>query len=383
MEKNYTIGEYVFTIKVNEIGMRFTMINRMLCEEYTLILNDNDPIFSCHCVINCIKKLGVMLCDAFEKKNDKIEISYQPIKPIKQSSDSKDELSYVLFSIKFDAVYVTDLLELKLPFIEKHITPSQVIDRIDYRFDQLSPRINEQFEKMTTMINESFEQRDSIIQRISSESVANATLITELREHVNDISRNKHDVYMAMEDLKKSINVISEQSDAFHTEFLEYVQSKPIMCTQERVDRIRHGESNRCINKTSIVMYNAQSININYINQQYCFDDNPYIDFSVNKFKYLLHLQTIEFSSCPFPNLDFLAITQSLKKITLNTMDSLVSIEHIAKYPNLSHIRISGICKIKDLYTLTDCKNLKLLELPNGTNTGIFPKNIDFEIKMI
>ena len=105
--------------------------------------------------------------------------------------------------------------------------------------------------------------------------------------------------------------------------------------------------------------------------------------FSYSDFEYFDCLAELVFEKCNFASLDFIVNHDKLEKIILSDCAGLVTVKNLENFKCLNSLEIRGICKVKDLHILEKCDSLKSLSVPKGTNTGVFTKNINFEIKII
>lgn len=88
-------------------------------------------------------------------------------------------------------------------------------------------------------------------------------------------------------------------------------------------------------------------------------------NMGVSQFKYLTQLKKITFNSCSYDNLDFLNCACYLKDITLTNMTNLNSINYLARCQRLEYVHIKGNCNIKNLAILSNCLNLRAIEIPD------------------
>lgn len=203
-------------------------------------------------------------------------------------------------------------------------------------------------------------------------------------ELIPSISEKQEKQIGTLNELQSIISTLTESHEKLQQDFTEYVEFNPIMIVGNK-SKIKQGMLSTG-SSISYIMFDIQDIDVAYNNsagnEYYSCQQGAYLDFDLRKFKYLRQLININFSACPFKNLEFLADTPSVKSITLYNMPELVSVTYLTRFPNLEAITISEVCNVKDLCTLTKCTGLKNLKLAKGTNTGCFPEIIDFKITM-
>lgn len=346
MNFKYTDNEYTFEIQLNE-DINIIVINRLLCEEYTLSVDNMSLMFDNHKIVNNPKILYQVLCDGLEKKNDTTKITFGASKDQMLKIDEKRIFD---ITINVDAIYIQDSINLKLAYVDKHITPKQVIERIDYKFDEIIENIRSKMDDLVVNVDiliskESTERENSdnkIIQRICDD----CDVINKKLTHLDHVHSN----------LKE--------------EFNEYVSMMPIF-------HVDYGGQHKTINPciTNLVIRNDTILLPEGV-------FGRILDYDSKKFKYLKNLTNIKFDGVTHPNLDFIA-SDNLEMIELYNMKNLTNISHLSKFKKLKRIIIKGNNQIKDLYTLAECTGLEYLEVPIGTNTGVFSKDIKFEIKVV
>lgn len=398
----FTIGEIVYQFGINENTFVITVINRLIVEEYSIQIENNSQIFVNHPIIKNIEILETILKDGFNNKPN-VVLKFD-------SNDTVRLVNVVSYGIiiEVDAIYIKDSLTLKLSLIDKHITPKQVTEHIEYRFQQYIPEVKEVISEIKENLQKKLdnldtrERRDisSITQLIdtdhkSSERVLKLiekydVILSEQQKAIQSITKSYeklHDEFSEhkktiqsmtksyeklqneFSDQKKTNQSITQSSEKLQNEFIEYVESNPIM-------RYHNHQNGRC----GCVMNNINEIRIcdnKFSDQEWVLDD-----LHISKFKYFKNLEKIEFRNCDFERLDFLAITTKLKSINLINMLKLTTVEYLTNFPNLEQISISRVCNVKDLHTLVKCANLKELKLAKGTNTGCFQQVINFKITM-
>jgi hypothetical protein len=375
----------------------------MICEEYTLQIENTSSIFEQHPIIKNIEILETVIKDGFNNK---------PNVTLEFDSNDTVRLVNVVFygiTITVDAVYIKDVMVLKLPFIEKHITPKQVTDHIEYRFQQYIPEVKEVIAEVEESINKECSVMRDVIDKQTRELQKTcdvySMLVKKIEEHeraikkfdniaeqVVSISEKQSKRVSTIEQLNRTISTLMQSQEKIQKEFMEYVEFNPIMTLVANAYANNSGllntfeggsRSDTCVKFVKRIMYNEKNMIAMYKDSVYWYDTHyTYVDFDTNKFKYLKQLEQITFDGCEFQSLDFLAVTPSVKSVTIINMPKLTTISHLAQFPNIEQITISRVCNVKDLCTLTKCKQLKTLTLAKGTNTGCFPEIIDFKIIM-
>lgn len=400
----FTIGEIVYQFGITNDTFVITVINRMICEEYTLQIENTSSIFEQHPIIKNIEILETVIKDGFNNKPNVI---------LEFDSNDTVRLVNVVFygiTITVDAVYIKDVMVLKLPFIEKHITPKQVTDHIEYRFQQYIPEVKEVIAEVEESINkECSVMRDAIdkqTRELQKTCDVYSMLVKKIEEHeraikkfdniaeqVMSISEKQSKRVSTIEQLNRTISTLMQSQEKIQKDFTEYIEFNPIMTIVADSDRCQFTDStcteSCCKGIRSYlqflkrIMFNEKTMTAQYKTPIYWYDSKfMFVDFDTNKFKYLKQLEQITFDGCEFQSLDFLAVTPSVKSVTIINMPKLTTISHLAQFPNIEQITISRVCNVKDLCTLTKCKQLKTLTLAKGTNTGCFPEIIDFKIIM-
>ena len=191
MSKQFTINEKVFTINKLDDSIEVTVIDRLLCEEYTNIISKNDSIFNTHKIITEPKILYKVLIDALEDENENVTMSYN----VNKSSliQLESGLSFDI-TLTVDATYISDNFLLRLPFVEKHITPKQVIERIDYRFDQIMPQVDA---KLNTM----FDSVNDIVAKEKEKIIENKKEIKLVKDDLTKLESVRDDITNIRKDL--------------------------------------------------------------------------------------------------------------------------------------------------------------------------------------
>jgi len=355
---------YFFEYTKEKESLCIRIINKLLCEEYSDVFDNSSNIFNDHSIIKKPFILFNIFVDNFEKDDEHIEISFET----SNGTVTDNVISGKKYTIKINLNlnYISDTMELKLPYIDKHITPQQVIERIDYRFDEYIPTVEKKITKMKETIEKLKTDKIKPIKEYAKECFENTTIeIDTLKTKFNELRKVCDELLEHDTEMSKQNKILNDTMKAHYDEFTQFIDMSTMFMNTET-----------CMNAKTMIVQNSS--NMWYVN------GTPMRDFTFKKIKYFKNLVTFELSSDTVSeNLLFLAITPSLKNITLTNCSGLTSIEYLTKFPNLETITISGVCKIKDLHTLADCPKLTTLKLPTGTNTGCFPKTTNFEIKMI
>lgn len=347
MSYQHIDDEIVYTFEYSEQKntIYIRIINKLLCEEYAMCF-DNSDIFKNHKIICTPKILFDIFVDHFEKDDERIKIIFDSNE---HSLIDLDNGKKYVIAIDLNLDYITDSITIQLPFIDKHITPQQVIERIDYRFDEYIPTVNEKIsdlnEKIDKLKNFMIEQS-----RVASERIPLETQCKQL------IEQNK---------------ILADKLQSVHDEFIEYVDNTQLFHCTSRDAPPQKADTMRTI---------AISCDTNVTHVE---TGTNYHMYSYKMLKYLKNLIEITFSQCSFDDLTFLAVSDSLTSIVIVGNSTMSSIKYLTKFANIENIEIRTVCNIKDLHTLVDCPELKTLSLPTGTNTGCFPTTINFKITMV
>jgi hypothetical protein len=357
-------GEFTYTFEyienIHTINIR--IINKLLCEEYSVSFDESSKIFVSKPVIYNPSILYKVFEDFFEERNKCAVITFEPNKHIADENESK---KYIV-NVCLDLEYITDSITFEMYIVNKHITPQQVIERIDYRFDEYVPIVEGKLSELQHCVEHVRRYVDECFEKHNDDIRGMKEIIQRLQENYSRVVE-QNEIILAQ---NKSL---TERMNAFYDEFMKYVEMNP--CMIYRNGSTGYTDTLQPSNTTALDI----SSNGNTINGHS--DTNK--TFSYDKLKYLRHLQSIQFNNCSFRNLNFLPITPTLTSIIIDNNASLESVEYLTRLPNLQTIEIRKVCKVKDLHTLVECPKLKTLKLPTGTNTGCFPKVVNFEIAMV
>ena len=104
-----------------------------------------------------------------------------------------------------------------------------------------------------------------------------------------------------------------------------------------------------------------------------------YPDFSI--FSIVSTIEQLTLEGHVFDSLNPFVNNKNLRTIKLVT----TKIENISLLTTFNHLEEIEIdhSGINDLHELIHCPSLKKLSLPIGTNTGVFPHDVQFQITMI
>lgn len=244
MTSKYNVGEFSITLVNGEL-FDITITNRLLCEEYNIILKKYDQIFQSHSIIKNSDVLYKIMCDALDG-NDRVFMTYHPNKCVTDVTSDIDNKRdrFMDVMIKVDAIYVQDEIEINIPIVDKHITPQQVIERIDYRMGELMPNIDKK-------IDEQEKRNIKIMDDVSRE-------ISDTHEWVDDRIRHckKGLVEMMNADMRESyeyyktkfveidrtialcrsnIDMLRDENKMIKGELIEHIQSQPIMSVVRKI----------------------------------------------------------------------------------------------------------------------------------------------------
>lgn len=111
-------------------------------------------------------------------------------------------------------------------------------------------------------------------------------------------------------------------------------------------------------------------------------------NFDPAQIKEFTNLTEFTIMGAPLTDICFLQHNTNLKCLSIirerqNPVTSL-SLASIANNPNIETIEIYGNYRVTELRALTDCKKLKLIKLPDGTEIGDLPlDNLHFDIAFV
>lgn len=390
MKFQYIENEFTFELEL-DVVIGIIVVNRLLCEEYSIKILASSPIFDNRKIISNPDILYKILCDTFEKKSKCSTISYSSSGTPLDESGGKRVFE---ITIMVDAVYISDQMIVKLPLVDKHITPKQVVERIDFRFGELIPIVDQ---KLATIRSDLTQSMTSIVDRQQMSELSAKNLAEHLGVLEGTITN--------LDSLKSDLSLMEKSTNSIIKEFELYVQMQPIMlfiCSNTPA-KCSHGPCQIIVpmlcDTKKLVLNANNDIPNDSIGKVFplplhnpgrcwhpscttqCSSSLHPINFDWIKFKYLTQLEELTIIDQNHENLWFLKGLHKLTTLTLQnvTLPSIACVKYCEK---LQYLKIVKTCKIKDLHILTDCPELKLLELPTGTNTGCFPKEINFEIKM-
>lgn len=302
--KSFVVNDLRVCMNISENTLIITVSNLVMLDEFSLTIENDSEIFLQH-VIKDINILHQILVDKLS--GDKSNSSDNAEVLLLNSHD--DHCFYI--NIKLRIPYISDdHMSLKLPRIEKVITPQQLMENVEYRLNKSEQKVEEYKTKLSSIGEELVSLRTEM-----SELIAGQPVITGL---FNEIKKNFWGV-----------------------------------------------ERKRCL--SSEAYSTVISINISYNGSQYYINDNyRIVSFATNKFKYFTNLAVIKFRNCPFTDLSFLPVTCCLKSIILVDCMYLTTIAHLSSFKNLEYVTIEGNCRITDLETLLKCPSLRQIKLPSG-----------------
>jgi vacuolar-type H+-ATPase subunit I/STV1 len=138
-------------------------------------------MFSGHNIINKSSILFDIFIDHFEKNDKRIKIEFE--NSCERSKNAVDRKKYII-KIELNLDYISDNMTIELPKIEKHIAPQQIIEIIDYRFDEYIPTI----EKKISDIDESIEPMIAKLEKLE-------TNIMELQKQCKSLLERNEELY--------------------------------------------------------------------------------------------------------------------------------------------------------------------------------------------
>jgi len=319
-------------------------------------------MFSGHNIINKSSILFDIFIDHFEKTDKRIKIEFE--NSCEHSKNAADRKKYII-KIELNLDYISDSITFELQQIEKHITPQQVIERIDYRFDEYIPTV----EKKISDIDENIEPMIAKLEKLE-------TNIMELQKQCKSLLERNEELYHLYE--LSDVDTKQHYDEFLH--FADHSNARDSLYYDVPNIAITFGNVINNVFADKIVCVSCEQHPNRFISGAAKFSScNIYI----SDMKYFRTLKTLKITNCDTHDLSFLSVTPNLVEITINDSPELTSIEYLTKFPNLEKIVISGACKVRDLITLVNCPKLKMLKLPTGTNTGCFSKTITFEISMV
>lgn len=369
----YIKEHYVFQYGIAPNGsFNMTIINRLLCEEYTVCIDKNDTSFyKGHSIIQNANILVNVMKDGFDKKNGASVI---------MDTCECDRLNgHISFKINVcvNVIYVEDNVWIYLEHTNKHITPKQVIEHIDYRFEEHIPKI---MQKLTELNAE-------YVSECKDVSVKVAQIRTEIDEMVVSMTNAYKRSDMEIAEMSKELDERNKQyrdlQEQYETLFKieQFIKEGPIMI-------IKKSDPRYDFMIYEYIFSSIQNIHIQYKNELFVigaactslqYIGAPIINFSYRNFGYLTNLKRIVLENLECEMLEFIK-SNVLEDIELIGMKKLASIKYLANIDKLKKITIRGVCNVKDLSSLVKCKNLTDLVLPTGTNASCIPENVHFKI---
>lgn len=258
--------------------LNITVINRLLCEEYTSCIDNKSQIFDGHKIIDDPKILYNVLCDGCSKKNKSTTLKYKTHTSENNGFD---------ITIEVDAIYIKDEMKIKLQYVDKHVTPKQVIERMDVKFDEI-------MEHITYKLNDVAERMEVQIRNEES-------------DRKNSEGKCKLSTKKKFDEMTEAIFRVADEYSKLRDEFRNYILMMPIFH--------EHVASNETISK--IVNANITEFHLRFEIQHVANNTTYNIDdFDTNKFKYLTQLANITFENCcRIRNLDVLAVNDNLRSI--------------------------------------------------------------------
>jgi len=368
------ISETTYDLTLRNDLLQITVVDRLLCEEYTKYLYDKE--LCKNKIITNIEIVYDMIEDGLQNKNNAIKINF------------KKENSKYLIQINANFSYFSEQYEIILNKVEKYITPKQVIDRIDYKFGIIE-------EKFKNILNE---DNNKLKQKIDD---LHKTVDDGFLECSFTIDETDKDLHNEINRLDKKIELLDNKINEVNERFLDlplwivfstYTQSSghpvyiPMPIYSQRVSSLHLSKDKYLFVSDTDIMIDNLYCNT-YVptsrNIYGCFLNFHTIEDICSGFKYLKNLKILKLSDPCLVGLNFLSHNTSLEQLRIENATELTSIEGISKLSNLHTLEILTPHRIIDLGLLVNCPNLKKLRIWKGTNTGVFNNNIKFEIEMI
>jgi hypothetical protein len=157
------------------------IINKLLCEEYSDIFDNLSTVFNGHTIINNSSILFDIFVNHFKKDDKRIKLEFENL--CEHSKNAEDCKKYIV-RIELNLEYISDNMTFELQHTNKQITPQQVVEGIDYRFDTYLPTVE-------SKMGELIEQID-------------ATKIKPIIEEMERLKRNFDELQKQCESLLKS-----------------------------------------------------------------------------------------------------------------------------------------------------------------------------------
>lgn len=231
----------------------------------------------------------------------------------------RDSEKYMGLIVNVDAVYVCDTVTLELRYIDGKFAPNQMMKTINTKFD-------------------------TIVKKIDSDS-------------------------KVLEECKQMCDM-----------FKEYISWLPI-CDVVPCKQI-HMVINFTFNTEPDVCFREFSKGVQY---------DEYKHMPLQLLKHFSNLRKITIVGYPDTtnSLEFLQYNKALRHVVL-TRDGQtegyypeLSLLPLTKLDSLEKVTLSGQWTFTDCSELAKCANLKVVELPTGTDVSVFPKDAKFKIKLV
>ena len=380
METSIIRDDIVYRIYHDEIGKLNIVVNdRLYCEEYAIVISDNDlTVNGCMHVkfdkmtglIRTTKMLQQIILDGIKSSNTSVKFNIEKIETQKT----------LVMTFDINLTYINEIVKITLSSTNKALTSTQVIDRIDCKLEQLMPQINAKIDK----------QKEDI-QKFGEELSTAISVIKSMKEHI-ECMREKVIKIDAIEGenkrLKKEVAALERILNA-HDDFYD-MKINDIDERLESIPLFWYHENSSTL--TKVAMRNVSYITIPkddgicYFQSCVVSGNHVYVEprNPIRYIKYMTGLLGICFSErSDLTELSLLSKCKKLKSITLDNCENLRTIKDIADHEEITEITIKGKHKIMDLCSLTKCKSLQILRVSRETNTGVFPENTHFQIKIV
>lgn len=394
MSYRHKDGDYAFEINKCQDLLNITAIDRHMMEEYNIIIKPDSTLFKDKKIITSIDLLYDALHDGFEKLDNSVSVTFD----IRKDEQDACPINKCIIYISINAYKIKEYIRIVLSFVDKHITPRQVKENIDLIFENYATKFSKEIDntrndvmnalkKSCDNINNDYNNGDNKIVKTFNDNI-NA-LKSKFKIHVNEFNETKNKLIKHVDDIDRDLERCINKIPVLTFKYKIYTHYG----MADFVSYVTNNITYLYISSTTVI----KDIHMNNPSEYLCYGNyiqSPQshnvelINFNVNDLKHLTNLTHIIFgegnneNGFSFTNLNFLAVTDKLKSITINNVKTLKKIGYLVNFENLENITINYVCNVSDLYELEKCKNLKSLVLPTGTNTGCFRQVTQFDIKM-
>jgi hypothetical protein len=348
---SHTINHYVYQFTSEKGQLTISVRNLLNCQEFSLAIDDTSDIFNDCTIIKNIKLLQKILHDGFTNSFD-VNLHFEIPRNLNQY--------WICVDVK--STYVQDKIILRLPLVEQTITPQQIFDAIDYRMQhftqQLPPGITVTPQQICDTI-------DHKLRKFTQQNFVAPLMQQQQQDFIHQIKQ------------------LQIQLDRMQADMDDFVGCHSVLVASKIEHKSLLKKSHK---RAQIDIFTTETkICIIYKDLDYYLSDNyRIIGFNIKKFKYLTNLTDITFVKCPFTALDFIPVTNTLRRISLYDMSELKTVAYLTKFRYLEQISVLRTYGIIDLLSLAKCPNLKILILPHGTDiTGFHNLKLNRQFRII